>query len=47
MFRIQMKHNEKDVSFNVVCAENEEEIEGLIAIHLETLEKKRNTLNGN
>jgi hypothetical protein len=38
MFHIAMMHKDKEISFNVVCAESEDEIEGLIQTHLDFLD---------
>jgi len=38
MFHIVMMHNGKEIEFNVVCAESESEIEGLIRHHLDFLD---------
>jgi hypothetical protein len=38
MFHIKMKHNGKDIGFNVVCAVNDSEIPELVAFHLNALD---------
>jgi len=38
MFHIKMKHNDKDIEFNVVCAVNDSEISELVAHYLNFLD---------
>lgn len=38
MFHVQMKHKDKDLAFNVVCAADESEIEDLIQVYLDMLD---------
>jgi hypothetical protein len=37
MYRIATKNNGEDISFNVVCANDESEIEGLVEFYLDSI----------
>jgi hypothetical protein len=39
MFKIKTTHNEKEISFFIVCAKDESEIPSLIEYHLQEVEK--------
>jgi hypothetical protein len=37
MYRITTTNNGEEIAFNVVCAEDESEIEGLVQFHLDSI----------
>lgn len=41
MYHITTQYNNKEITFNVVCANNETELDGLVQYHIDYLNKEK------